>query len=437
MKRRILRIIIASTLSLAMVIPGAASVTAQTTASLVMWLAVSPGATYSDGTLYYTVTLSNLDTPGAKGAIVDVYFHPPGSTGEAAAYSPRVLIDSGRRIDVGKTVTYNWDGQDDALARPVLAVDLGAIPVDPGAVFVYAASEYDGQYVHTPVYRAYEIRSIKAGTIRQDVQVSIAASTETVSSGDAFDLTVTKSNKGGRPLTSVSVTVNDGTSDVAVLEEPPDSGDANGDGVLDRGETWTWTIAGATVDAQTTFTANGYGEDSLGNPVTYPGHAGQRASITVSVDVTGPDIMLIKLVNGEHADTPPGSVAETGSIVTFDFVVTNTGDVDLAPVVVSDDDLGDIGSIPSLSPGESRTLSTTAAALAGQHSNLGTATGTSPTGVEVSDSDTAHYYGSVTTAPPSGSEPRAINRPAIVALWLVIGAAIIAGAVIFVRRRGI
>ncbi len=427
---------IASTLSLAVVIPCAASVTAQTTTSLVMWLAVRPGATYSDGTLYYTVGLSNSAVPGANDVMVDVYFRPPGPTGVAGAYGPPVLLDAAKRIEVGETVIYNWDGQDDALARPVLAVDLGAIPVDPGADFVYAASEYDGQYVHTPVYRAYEIRSIKAGIIRQDVQVSIAASTETVSSGDPVDLTVTKSNTGDRPLTSISVTLNDGTSDVAVLTEPPDSGDHNADGILDPGETWIWTIAGAALDAHTTFTATGYGEDSLGNPVTYPEYAGQRASVTVSVDVTGPDIMLIKLINGEHADSPTGPVVEVDSTVTFDFVVTNTGDVDLAPVVVSDDVLGDIGTIPSLSPGASGTLSTTAAALSGQHSNTGTATGTSPTGVLVSDSDTAHYYGSVTTAPPSGSEPRPINRPAILALWLVIGAAIIAGAVILVRRRG-
>jgi len=127
---------------------------------------------------------------------------------------------------------------------------------------------------------------------------------------------------------------------------------------------------------------------------------------------------------------------EIGSAITFDFVVTNTGDVDLAPVVVTDSVLGNVGTIPSLAPGASQTLSATAAALAGQHSNLGTATGRSPTGVEVSDSGAGHYYGSG-TAPPSGSEPRRINRPAILVLWVVLGAAIIAGAVMLVRRGGI
>ena len=436
MYRRVIYSTVVLALMLAMTLPFAAVARAQTTTSLVMWFVARPGVIYSDGTLYYTVGLSNSPVPGANDIVVDVYFRPPGPSGAAGAYGPPILLDAAKRIEVGETVIYNWDGQDDALARPVLAVDLEAVPLDPGVTLVYAAAEYEGEYVHSPAYDANESRSIAARIIRPDRKTTIAASPITAASGDLIELTVADSNTGDNRLTDVSVTVNDGASDIAVLTAPPDGGDANADGILDPGETWTWTIAGVAVSTDTTFTATGYGQDSLGNAVTYPVYAGARASVAVTVDVSGPGIRLRKLVNGHEAHEPTGPVVPVGSSVSFEYIVTNIGDVDLAPVVVNDDVLGDIGTIPSLSAGASRTLSTTAPALAGQHSSVGTATGTSPTGVLVSDSDTGCYYGSV-TAPHSGSEPRPVNRLAILVLWVVLGAAIIAGAVILVRRRGV
>ena len=65
------------------------------------------------------------------------------------------------------------------------------------------------------------------------------------------------------------------------------------DNILEVGETWTWNAATDTelndvvVNSATTFTATGYGEDSLGNPVTYPTYLNERDS--VDVDVISPD----------------------------------------------------------------------------------------------------------------------------------------------------
>src|SRR5262249_17821288 len=55
----------------------------------------------------------------------------------------------------------------------------------------------------------------------------------------------------------------------------------------------------------------------------------------------------------------PTSVAGPSGRVTYSYKVTNTGDVTLHDVTVTDDILGPIGTIPQLTPGQSVTLTTT------------------------------------------------------------------------------
>ena len=101
-----------------------------------------------------------------------------------------------------------------------------------------------------------------------------------------------------------------------------------------------------------------------------------------------PGLDLEKLVNGSDADSAPGPVVAIGSTVTFSFVVTNTGNIGLAHVVVYDDVLGDIGIIEWLAVGTSQTLTATAAATIGQHVNLGSAMY-----CDVLDIDYGYYFG--------------------------------------------
>lgn len=67
-----------------------------------------------------------------------------------------------------------------------------------------------------------------------------------------------------------------------------------------------------------------------------------------------PDVDIEKSVNGHDADTAPGPEFNEDSTLTFEYVVTNTGDVALSNIVVTDDTLGAV-SCPqtSLEPGES------------------------------------------------------------------------------------
>jgi uncharacterized repeat protein (TIGR01451 family) len=104
---------------------------------------------------------------------------------------------------------------------------------------------------------------------------------------------------------------------------------------------------------------------------------------------SSPSIDLEKLVNGDDADSPTGPVVAVGSTVTFTFNVTNTGNVVLTNVVVTDDVLGNIGTIPSLAVGASQTLTKTAPAAAGQHTNVGNVTSAEG----ATDSDPGNYFG--------------------------------------------
>ena len=97
-------------------------------------------------------------------------------------------------------------------------------------------------------------------------------------------------------------------------------------------------------------------------------------------------------MNGQDADAAPGPNLLVGSAVTWTYVVTNTGDVALANIAVTDDRLGTIGTIPSLTAGQSATLSRSGVAVAGQYRNEGCAAAT-VSGQNLRDCDLAYYYG--------------------------------------------
>jgi hypothetical protein len=111
------------------------------------------------------------------------------------------------------------------------------------------------------------------------------------------------------------------------------------------------------------------------------------------VVVFNPAIDIEKLINGEDADEAPGPSIDFGGPVTFDFIVTNTGNVPLTNVSVTDDQLGPICSIGSVDPGYSFTCTIIGlpASGSGQQSNTGTVTATAPDASQVTDSDPAYH----------------------------------------------
>jgi hypothetical protein len=106
-----------------------------------------------------------------------------------------------------------------------------------------------------------------------------------------------------------------------------------------------------------------------------------------------PEITVEKLTNGHDADDAPGPSIAPGEAITWTYIVTNTGSVDLTDITLEDDQEGSVGCPRNaLVPQESMTCTVNAIATAGEYTNLATASALYET-VVVSDTDRSHYRG--------------------------------------------
>jgi uncharacterized repeat protein (TIGR01451 family) len=162
----------------------------------------------------------------------------------------------------------------------------------------------------------------------------------------------------------------------------------DGDDVLSVGESWTLEATGDALCGQYENEGNVTGDygDTTVNDSDFSHYFGEC-----------PDIDIEKATNGEDADEAPGPTLDVGDAVTWTYLVTNTGNVNLTNIQVNDDILGSITTIIDqgdgdaiLSVGESWTLEATGDASCGDYTNLGTVTGDYGD-VTVSDEDPSHY----------------------------------------------
>ncbi|NOX30402.1 MAG: hypothetical protein GXP35_10205 [Actinobacteria bacterium] len=111
------------------------------------------------------------------------------------------------------------------------------------------------------------------------------------------------------------------------------------------------------------------------------------------------DIHIEKATNGEDADVAPGPTLPTGSTATFTYLVTNTGNIALTNIAVTDDDLGVVCTIDDLAVGASDQCEASSTVTPGPYTNIGTAVGVPVINdVElssVSDTDASNHRGTV------------------------------------------
>ncbi|MCL6582415.1 MAG: hypothetical protein K6U11_02140 [bacterium] len=156
--------------------------------------------------------------------------------------------------------------------------------------------------------------------------------------------------------------------------------------MLDPGQSMTCTASGIARAGQYKNIATATATDILGNQLTAedPSHYfGYTSGINIK-----------KSTNGQDADSPPGPSIPVGGLVTWRYVVTNTGDDTLTGITVSDDKLGLI-TCPknTLGPGQSMTCEASGTAALGQYANLATVTAKDSTGNQLIDTDPSHYFG--------------------------------------------
>jgi hypothetical protein len=133
-----------------------------------------------------------------------------------------------------------------------------------------------------------------------------------------------------------------------------------------------------------------HGDAKVGEPV--PGNTSM--TFDSNCQPAGPSVSVEKSTNGEDADRAPGPKVPVGSTVTWSYVVTNTGTVDLSNVAVTDDREGAVTCpATTLAVGASMTCtSKTGTAEAGQYTNVATVTASHASG-QVTDTDESHYFG--------------------------------------------
>jgi uncharacterized repeat protein (TIGR01451 family) len=215
----------------------------------------------------------------------------------------------------------------------------------------------------------------------------------TVAVGDPVTFTYQVTNDGRVDLTNVIVT------DDRLAAGAIDCG-GDGDNVIAS------LAAGASASCTATITATEGQYTNVGTVTGTPPAGFTPPTTTDPSNHTGlrPGIQIEKSTNGEDADTGTGPVVAVGSTVNFSYVVTNTGNVGLSPVFVTDDRLDDsaivcsgtgVNAILFLTPGESQTCTASIVAEAGQYANVGTATGTpvAPGLPEPTDTDPSHHFG--------------------------------------------
>jgi uncharacterized repeat protein (TIGR01451 family) len=154
---------------------------------------------------------------------------------------------------------------------------------------------------------------------------------------------------------------------------------------LDVNRTMTCTATGVAVAGQYTNVGTVTAADALGTVVT----ASDRDSYFGSAAA----LLLVKKTNGADNDTAPGASIVADSPVTWTYAITNSGNVTLTNVAVTDDKLGSICTPAPLAPGASTTCTKSGTAVAGQYTNVGTVTAKDPAGQTIRASNADNYFG--------------------------------------------
>ena len=171
------------------------------------------------------------------------------------------------------------------------------------------------------------------------------------------------------------------------------SGDTNTDNKLDLDEIWLYRTTGIAIVGQYANIGTVKGESPNLQEVSDSDPSHYFGAL--------PGIAIKKYTNGEDADDPTGPVVSVGSTVTWTYIVSNTGNVALSNVVVTDNIAGvtplylsgDSNSNGKLDVGEIWLYRTTGIAVAGQYANIGTVKGDSPDGKKPTNDDPSHYFG--------------------------------------------
>lgn len=247
---------------------------------------------------------------------------------------------------------------------------------------------------------------------------------------------VTNIGEDGSYLQAVTVTDNN------VTVSQTHTGDTNGDGKLQKGETWIYYATGtaASGNYSNTGTASGRYNGSTYTNSDNSSYFGVAAGINI-----------VKYTNGQHFTAPPGLFIAVGAPITWTYNVTNTGNVPLSNVTVTDSDAGitptyvsgDTNTNSKLDLTETWLFTASGTAIEGQYHNTGTVVGALPPCFSVTASDDSWYdpppppttTTTTTTVFEVGGDIYQINKMMLLTPMILMAVAFLSVTGIIIWRR--
>jgi uncharacterized repeat protein (TIGR01451 family) len=223
--------------------------------------------------------------------------------------------------------------------------------------------------------------------IKPHISISKSPDAQTILIGQTANFTITVTNDGDSTLTNVVVT------DALAPGCARTSADIPGLASMTPGATVTYTCTLANVTASFTNIAIATGTPPVGPPVS----AQDTAPVTAVAPATHPAIAIVK--------NPKSQTVTRGGTATFTITVTNTGDVALTSVTVSDPLSPNCNrTIGTLAPGASTSYTCTRANVTANFTNVAVASGTAG-GTTVTAQDTAPV-----TAKAAALQPKTVTK---------------------------
>jgi uncharacterized repeat protein (TIGR01451 family) len=219
---------------------------------------------------------------------------------------------------------------------------------------------------------------------------------QTISSGATANFTIVVTNTGNTTLTNVTVT------DPLSTDCSKTSAQIGALGSMSAGASVTYNCSQPNVTASFTNVATVVGTTPTGGTVT----ATDSAPVTVTTPITPPAVVVSHPAISIVKDPKSQQIATDGT-ATFHITVTNTGDVTLTDVTVSDPRSTNCNrNLGTLAVGQAKTYTCTKPNVKAAFQNVATATGKPPTGSAVQATDNANITVRAPLAPAPIQDPK-------------------------------
>jgi len=217
-----------------------------------------------------------------------------------------------------------------------------------------------------------------------------------VQAGDSIQYSFTVQNTGNLTLNTIVLT------DAKCNSGPTyQSGDANSNSKLEVTETWAYTCAHAVTQADIDGSGGSFTNTATVTSKLPGGGDGPTSTKSKTISLTqAPVLTLVKTGTLDQTVVLPDNVADPGDTISYTFTITNTGNVTLTNIRLTDkvggvtitgkNSMGDpVTSIASLAPGQSDSTTFTGIYVlkqvdvdSGSFTNTAEVLGTPPTGTD-------------------------------------------------------